>query len=769
MIVDASSNVRTRRGVNPIVRLFSSIRFGVVLLTAILIYASVFSALPQVRGALELTEMEAFRHWSFTLMIVLFIITLVTATIRRIRFNAINLGVLTVHSGLLIMTGGAIWYFWSKVEGDVILLSPRIELLHNGRPVRDAMVLPEAGKAWANTMPALGGRVQMAVVSADGYDADGQQVRPVTAARVRVKVGDEPPKDIDIVSGAVQPIDQQLALRFVTFEPQRYFYDNEFMALAHRNVNEARHRFAAIPNLPLHRERYLDDGYVIRDSQGRPAESKRTWPHIPLGRVNIPTGWFEHWRMPVTVDAPDLPFHVEVTGYVPYVAGFETVAAGGGPRENPAIDLALSDGRTTIRESLFALEPAASLLDTQVPVEFRWVRTAEEREELFKPLAGPHELTIEVLDPPVRTTIAIQEGQEIEVEGTPYVLSIAQLAPHWPLMSPGHEGAISPMASVDVRVGDTTFNRTVIQRFPQFSQDIDDAGKRHTDALVDSNLVLRYRTSADGWVMIAAGPDLTPEVASFDVRGGVHRERMPVGSHIHVPMQGVPVHFTLHGFFREGQRIQRPVIEPLDTRRPNMDRRMSAIRLKMTGKGEHSGWSETRWTMYNLYPDTDARAMLVTTPWNNETWELVFTRMQRDLEALLIPGKLSVKFFPGRHSAESWRSDFFVAREGAGAPEHAAVYTNQTASVGRWTLFQSGASQDHWSWTILGVGNREGILAMNVGWIMITIGCLYAFYVKPALIRRRKQAARARDEARAAAQPPAETPRRQPEFAGMGT
>jgi hypothetical protein len=96
---------------NPVVRLLSSIPFGITLIVLILAYASVLSALPQVRGALELSEMAAFEHWLFTSLVLLLCASVTIATLTRIRLAWINAGVLTVHAGLLILCGGAAWYF----------------------------------------------------------------------------------------------------------------------------------------------------------------------------------------------------------------------------------------------------------------------------------------------------------------------------------------------------------------------------------------------------------------------------------------------------------------------------------------------------------------------------------------------------------------------------------------------------------------------------------------------------------------------------------
>src|SRR6185503_15676293 len=68
----------------------------------------------------------------------------------------------------------------------------------------------------------------------------------------------------------------------------------------------------------------------------------------------------------------------------------------------------------------------------------------------------------------------------------------------------------------------------------------------------------------------------------------------------------------------------------------------------------------------------------------------------------------------------------------------ASVWLNHTCRSGGWTFFQSGAATDHESWTILGVGNRLGIIPMTVGCIVISLGMLYSFYVKPVLKSRLK-------------------------------
>jgi hypothetical protein len=66
---------------------------------------------------------------------------------------------------------------------------------------------------------------------------------------------------------------------------------------------------------------------------------------------------------------------------------------------------------------------------------------------------------------------------------------------------------------------------------------------------------------------------------------------------------------------------------------------------------------------------------------------------------------------------------------------------------GNWIFFQAGYDPDGQSSTI-GVGNRPGVDIMLAGCIMIVSGLLYAFYLKPIVIRRMKQNAIAKAAAK---------------------
>lgn len=514
------SPAATRRR-NPVIRLLASIWFGVALLFLIFAYSSLMSAFPQVRGALEVTDMVAFRHWFFVTLVGLFMVSLTAATFFRTRWNGINAGALTCHLGLLLLCVGAVLYFGTKVEGSVRLRSPSITVraTSGDRSVTVAEFLAEKGvhKTLGADMPGMS-------FEFDVLETESNGVQPVAKARVAVRGPTGATMELTLTTAESdwQPIAPNLQLGLVTYPPERYFYDNERVALYVSETDAADGSVHEIEHLPFHRERYLDEGVVLKDRNGDPMPTKRTTPTLDLFGMQIPTGWFERWRMPIAVDSEGLPFSIEVTGYVPYILG-------------------------------------------------------------------------------------------------------------------------------------------------------------------------------------------------------LRNERTPDGM----------------------RRV--PVLEALDRRLPGLSdaRGASAVRLKLTGQGELAGWSDTQWCQFSGFPEDGQGVLHVHLP-NGKTWEIIYARYRHDIGAELAGRKLSVTYFPGGWDVEAYRTDMRYLQDGASKPVDAAVYTNHTAKIGPWMLFQSGAATDYWSWTILGVGNQNGLQLMNIGWIVVTIGCLYAFYVKPVLLRRRKAGGRAK-------------------------
>lgn len=70
---------------------------------------------------IDMTEMQFYGAWPMQLLLGLFVLNMVWATIRRIEFHWLNLGVLSVHGGIVLIAGGSVIYSAFKVEGDALL------------------------------------------------------------------------------------------------------------------------------------------------------------------------------------------------------------------------------------------------------------------------------------------------------------------------------------------------------------------------------------------------------------------------------------------------------------------------------------------------------------------------------------------------------------------------------------------------------------------------------------------------------------------------
>ena len=77
----------------------------------------------------------------------------------------------------------------------------------------------------------------------------------------------------------------------------------------------------------------------------------------------------------------------------------------------------------------------------------------------------------------------------------------------------------------------------------------------------------------------------------------------------------------------------------------------------------------------------------------------------------------------------------------AGSAEQSVATCELNAPIyydgGKYLFFQAGYDPKG-TWSLIGVGNRPGVLIMITGCIMIVSGLLYAFYVKPLIIRNMK-------------------------------
>ncbi len=759
MEMDATPQARTRRRspLRVFYDCFSSIRLGIFWISAILVYAAVGSAVPTFRQVFELSEFAYFNHWVFAALIGLFCLTLIVATIRRISINARNLGVLTVHAGLLTLCAGSILYFGRKIEGDVYLEPPRVEIISRERfkqdPARATVgSLPAVkGEVWETSAPMLGGAFRAEVVN---VVHSGMRTGSSVTLRLSAPGRDETTVVLE-QENAERPhsrfaeFGDRLALMLVPANETGAFYDDFVPALiVQYGPRPEDHEEFELPDLPFYHERFVEYGDEAAP-QSPALEVVSTGGERVASARNRPIPLVEHWRMPIPlIDfgsalAADWPITMEIDGYLPYAQVQPVPIAGDGPVE-PIVKVRVERaGSAPLENWLMGRLASQSMLALPdgARVEFRWLGEQAEIDPAWKePVKGRHVLSVRVKEPAIQRDFDVTVGQTIAVDGTGYKLTIKELLSDWPLMTKGFEGAHTPIARVWVETPSQQYERSVLMRYSELNQDRDATGAKmsQTADLVDVNLELSYIDADVDHFLIAAGQSLAPVVIHTAPGGARSMAALEPGGEFS-PGDGLKL--TLVDFLVRPTFASQPVVIPERQRRSLMDvgRQHSLIRVRLASKdGE---WSRHVWVPFSQY---NAEVNDGTTPTLVEdvpgvgSFQLIYGRARRRLPTTMALERLATEYYPGREQPREWTSHFRYRDPQTGRAQVGRAFLNNTYTIGDWTFFQASAAQDGKSFTVLGVGNRRGVMTMLLGCTLISLGMIYAFAVKPILVKRRR-------------------------------
>jgi hypothetical protein len=121
------------------------------------------------------------------------------------------------------------------------------------------------------------------------------------------------------------------------------------------------------------------------------------------------------------------------------------------------------------------------------------------------------------------------------------------------------------------------------------------------------------------------------------------------------------------------------------------------------------------------------------------------TRLQ--LPAKLTLAKFELVPYRGGDTGEGsmmrdFRSTLVVEDPKTGESATSVAHMNSPIyfGSGSWLFFQAQYDPQQ-RWTVLGVGNRPGVGMMLMGFLLVVVGLMYAFYLKPIIIRRMKEKA----------------------------
>lgn len=361
-------------------------------------------------------------------------------------------------------------------------------------------------------------------------------------------------------------------------------------------------------------------------------------------------------------------------------------------------------------------------------------------------------------------TLAVEIGKRYFLGDTGYTLTVEGFSPAFPMFGTGElVQTLTLMVESTKAGGQKQFRRMVLngkELQTDFLLDVEGAGpmgKRQTEP-VDKDLTLLYTfndrlrllptqsatkhtlvtaSGSDAILHVSAGIEQPVEVS--EMVGGAGQIELHDG-HGHEPMK-------LAVRRQDGlARIEDVVEVPLQQRRNDVGGGFQVVtaRLKM------GDWEKEVAVPYLQFAmDADAA-------WDGPVVEIADTghtlQLQLGNYVELLPAKLTLEKFElvpyagGDGSTGPFRdfkSTVTVEDLAGGGSETAVAHMNNPIyfAGGRWLFFQSAWDPNGQRWTILGVGTRPAVNMMTLGCVMIVFGVIYAFYLKPVIIRRMKQKA----------------------------
>jgi len=694
-----------------------------------------------VRESLGLTEMEAFAWWPFTALIFLFVLNMIVVTIRRIRLNVLNAGVWAIHTGIVILALGSVYYFGTKLEGDTLVFRRHILIEVPG--AEPARLIAQLGAA--TQVRGRDGVYQFAVQDIQpnwpllsGGDAGktacsvNVAVTAPTQSFIRQMLIGYPQYTEDILPGQGRAIkslgrklvDEDLRLTF-GYEPQNYFYLMDSAALYVREVGSTQWIERPISGLP-----HYSNHIAFRDEIWQPEGEKPLVPD-PL-HIEVPA---------VIAGDPLTGLDVRVTGRVHYVEAIESRWVAGSGRQNPylSVELVPSDGARE-RVDLLALHPQQRSAKDGM-LEFCWAASAADVAQ-FATRVG-NMLTIQVPDENIDVTLPVDDWADsaanpkqtfTALPGSTWSYRIAgfsrnlQIANHAPVS----------VVSLELRQGSQTIRRFVFADAAQTH----DRTPEGTATTADPRILTSYRPGPA--LLFIGGP--APHELVAVVNTPDTRVPLEIGKSLDL---GHGLTISVREMFPEATLDRRMALTPKRLQDGGIGAQLSQIKVELAS----GSWSTKLWLPYHHYPFADAQyagrrfmysPQVVALPGGRNV-ELLYSRKRWPMPAAVTLDDFELLthvggFVPGNTtSVRDFVSILRSYRDGAWSDRFRASL-NKPANEGGIYYFQSTWDPGSMAYTGLGVGNRNGVYIQLAGCCIAVLGMIYVFYVKPMIKRRRRVA-----------------------------
>jgi hypothetical protein len=757
---------RKRKGILDIL-FFSwanNVWFGIGTLVAIFVYSSLGSAIPSLRQhhLLEMTEMAWFHWWPFDVLIALLCINNIVVTIKQIPLRMVNAGVWMIHTGIIILALGSVYYFSTKLEGDapVFRRQTMIRVPGQAKPA-SLLIRPNSHTSIGDAPDEYHFAVSQIIpdwVIASGQDKGKRApmiwidcVTPKQRFTRQLLIG-YPQYTEDILPDRTRAkktlgkplVDDTLDISLDYMPQDEFFLQNTF-ALYTRPVGSDRWLERPIKGMPRYHDRISSYDQVFLD----PVDAD-----MPLRPIDIAVD------PAVEGEDPLADYDVRVLSYLRY-AHMSTRWQDGGPTVNPVARVALRAGDSSGMDyELVAFDPARSRV-AEGQVVFRWVETRDALDDMvasasgslvFSPRGSKGKIVVSLDDVPQRGDSAPFRP----IAGADLKFRVKSVMHNFVVQSGEFAGHSMSVATVEIQTGGRRITRFVTD-VPGTARDLAGNGSMQQP---DPVVSVVFRPGIDARVTLVSGPnDVPTQVVVKSLDGTIARH--PIG-----PGQTVPITpeitLTLDSLLINAVEESRPRVVPLAQRDRGARVYYSKILVQMS-KGD---WSEERWLVFNNYalpneqyavPRRMVYSPLTMTLDNGQRVELLYSRERRPLPAPIALESFTLETHDGGYTGGTETVRDFVSQlrfqTDDGWSDQMQMSSNNPASWGGYWYFQSTwdpPSQGYagMNYTGLGVGNRNGVYIQLFGTCVAVAGMLFAFYAKPAIRRRMQDRAAAERDGR---------------------
>ncbi|MCH8150577.1 MAG: hypothetical protein IH987_21810, partial [Planctomycetes bacterium] len=534
-------------------------------------------------------------------------------------------------------------------------------------------------------------------------------------------------------------VDEDLKIE-LEYEAQEYFHVMNSWALFVRRVGEREWRQRPIQKLPRYNDFIASREAVFVDSPIPPR----------VLDIEVKPG-----------DTPDALSNtsVRVTAYLRY-ASMERRWREGNGRLNPVLRITAPGPQGTPTTSdLVAFDSSRNHAGNGV-MKFIWLENETQLDQLPTSTEATIHMAVPASDivlsvPLTRETVARESGAFTALGDSGFSYSIRNVMDN--LSIPG--GTVS-VAMVEIKTPEGVEFTRMVADPPETTRDLHD-GDPHAAATkesrpLDRRISMVYQPASPP-VLFAAVPSGKVFLV-FNGRDGRKLLReMPIGESVEV----VPgFRIRADELLARGESEVKPYVVPLERRNRDVGVNMAMIRLEI-GSGASV---QSLWLPFNAYAfENDQYAgsrrfsyspRSVRLP-DGSAVEIMFSRERRKLPNPIALEEFELLTHLGGFTGNSLTIRNYVSRlrflDDGKWSDAIPIQVNQPTEYGGYWYFQSswdppqrgmpGSGMNH---TGLGVGNRNGVRIQLAGCCIAVSGMLFAFYVKPILIRQRRAKSRAK-------------------------